>query len=397
MGERQPNTALRGKYAIVGLGQTRIGNHQGASPLSLLAEAMIDAVQDAGLRKQDIDGLITRGSTSFYTHHQLIGEILGLDVNYSTTLGNGGASQCMAVATACMAIEAGLCEVVVCGSGWDSYSALRRNDKKMAVELVPADQQSKEFRYEFGYYGEVATYALGARRHMHQFGTTKEQLGAIAVSCRQHASRNPLAQQRKLISLDEYLAARPIVDPLGLLDCAQNSDGAAAVVVTSAERARDMAARPAYILGFGTANNTRGWMAGDHMIDNAARRSGECAYRMAGIRPREVDTAQLYDCFTYILLTQLEAYGFCALGEGGAFVASGAMDLGGALPTNTAGGLLSEGHVDGAAHIVEAVRQLRWSNEPDRQVQDARIALVSGHGGNTVCHSTLILGRDPAA
>ena len=145
--------------------------------------------------------------------------------------------------------------------------------------------------------------------------------------------------------------------------------------------------------GFGSSNNLRGWIADDHMVTTAARASGERAYRIADVTPGDIDTAQLYDCFTYMVLAQLEDYGFCDKGGGGGFVASGALTLDGAMPTNTAGGQLSEGHVEGMLQIVEGVRQLRHAHPPERQVPDARLALVSGHGGNTVCHSTLILER----
>jgi acetyl-CoA acetyltransferase len=171
------------------------------------------------------------------------------------------------------------------------------------------------------------------------------------------------------------------------------SDGAGAVIVTSLERAKTLKAPPVVIKGFGTFNNTRGWLIEDHMIRLAAKQSGEQAYKMAGLTAKDVNTAQIYDCFTGMVVAQLEDYGFCKKGEGGPFVASGALELGGALPTNTSGGQLSEAHVEGMLQIVEGVRQLRHQYEPERQVKDAQIALVSGHGGNTVCHSSLLLGR----
>ena len=198
---------------------------------------------------------------------------------------------------------------------------------------------------------------------------------------------------KKPLTREEYHAARLIVAPFGLYDCSLRSDGAGAVIITSRERARDLRQRPVLIKGFGSHNNTRGWFADDNMIHTAAGPSGAAAYRMAGLGPNDVDTAQIYDCFTWMVLTELEDYGFCKKGEGGDFVASGALRLRGALPCNTAGGLLSEGHVDGMLHIVEAARQLRRAYPAERQVKDAEIALVSGHGGNQVCHSTLILGR----
>jgi acetyl-CoA acetyltransferase len=228
---------------------------------------------------------------------------------------------------------------------------------------------------------------------MELYGTKREHFGHISVAFRNHASKNPHAQKQTPITLDDYLNARLIVDPFGLLDCSLVSDGAGAVVVTSAERARDMQRHPVLISGFGFQNNLRGWLHEDHMTTTAAKKSSETAYAMAGIGPKDVDTAQIYDCFTYMVLTQLEDYGFCKKGEGGDFVASGALELDGTLPTNTSGGQLSESHVEGMLQPVEAVRQLRQEYGPDRQVKNAEVAVVSGHGGNTVCHSSLVLRR----
>src|SRR5262245_19431593 len=192
---------MRGKYAIVGVGQSPMGRVPDTSALSLLALAIRNAVADAGLKKHDIDGLITRGPDDVYCHHQRIGEVLGLNVPFSTSLDNGGASQCLAVALACTAIEAGLCQTAVCGYGRDSWSRTRSAEGKMRVALVPAGQRSEEFGPEFGLFGAAATHALGARRHMHQYGTTREQLGAVALAFRQHACRNPAAQMREPLTL----------------------------------------------------------------------------------------------------------------------------------------------------------------------------------------------------
>jgi acetyl-CoA acetyltransferase len=383
---------LKGKYAIVGVGQSAIGKVANVSALSLLAHAMRNAIADAGLSKQDIDGLISRGPDDIYCHHQRVGEILGLNVSFSTSLDNGGASQCLAVALACTAIRAGLCETVVCGYGRDSWSRTRSPEGKMRVALVPESQRPSEFGPEFGYLGAAATHALGARRHMHLYGTTREQLGAVAVAFRTHAARNPAAQMREPLDLQQYLNARLIVEPFGLYDCSLITDGAGAVVVTSADRARDLRRSPVFILGVGSANNLRGWCHDEHMVETAARHSAQAAYRRAGLGPKDVDLAQLYDCFTYTVLVQLEDYGFCRKGEGGPFAAAGSLALDGPLPANTSGGQLSEGHVEGMLQIVEAVRQLRREHPAERQVPEAKVAVVSGHGGNTVCHSTLILG-----
>ena len=390
------NRGLRDKYAIVGVGQSPIGKAPGLSALSLLALAMKNAIEDSGLSKQEIDGIISRGPNDMYCHHQRIGEIMGINVSFSTSLDNGGASQCLSVAVACMAIESGLCNTVVCGYGRDTWSRTRSPQAKMRMALVPETQRPMEFGPEFGYFGAVATHAFGARRHMYLYGTTKEQLGAVAITFRSHASKNPLAQIRESLTMKQYLNARPIVEPFGLYDCSLVTDGAAAVVVTSAERARDLRKPPVYILGFGSANNLRGWFFDDQMVDTAARKSAETAYQMAGVTTHDVDTVQLNDPFTFMVLVQLEDYGFCKKGEGGPFAASGILDLNGALPTNTSGGQLSEGHLEGMLQIVEAVRQLRHEHTSERQVKGAETALVSGHGGNTVCHSTLILGRSPS-
>ena len=180
---------------------------------------------------------------------------------------------------------------------------------------------------------------------------------------------------KKPMTLEDYYEARLVVDPFGMFDCSLNSDGAGAVVVTSTERARSLKQKPVLIKGFATHNNTKGWIEEDHMLSTGAVESGERAFKMAGLGPKDVDTAQIYDCFTYMVLTQLEDYGFCKKGEGGAFVRSGALRLGGALPTNTSGGQLSEAHVEGMLQIVEGARQLQGVYGPDRQVPDAEIAL----------------------
>lgn len=389
-----PNKALRNKYAIVGVGQSDLGQVPGYSSLGLLNEAMHNAVEDAGMAKSDIDGLICRGPDDIYTHHQRMGELLGIDAEFSTTLDNGGASQILSIILAAMAIDAGLCEVVLCGYGRDSWSRTHKDTTaRMSVPLVPPEQERSEFNAEVGMFGAVAMHALGASRHMALYGTTKDQLGSIAVTFREHALRNPQAQMKQPLTLEKYHSGRPIVDPFNVYDCSLVTDGAGAVVVCSAERAKDLAQAPTLISGFGTFNNLRGWYHDEHMTDTAARRSGEKAFEMAGIAPRHIDTAQLYDCFTYMVLTQLEDYGFCEKGEGGQFVESGSLSLDGSLPCNTSGGQLSEGHVEGMLQIVEGVRQLRHAYESDRQVTDAEFALISGHGGNTVCHSSLILQR----
>ncbi len=384
---------MRDKYAIVGTATSDLGR-TGKDSLYLLEQAMRRAIDDAGLKVSDIDGIVSRGADDIYTHHQRIGARLGIDVRFSTSLDNGGASQILAVALACMAIDAGLATTVITGYGRNSWTRTHASEgTRTQMELVPDDQLPKEFAPEFGYFGAPGTHALGAQRHMYEFGTTREHFGHVAMALRDHALRNPNAVMKKPLTMDDYLNARMIAEPFGLYDCSLVSDGAGAVIVTSLERAKTLKQPPVVIKGFGTFNNTRGWLVEDHMIRLAAKQSGETAYKMAGLSAKDVSTAQIYDCFTYMVMAQLEDYGFCKKGEGGPFVASGALELRGAIPTNTSGGQLSEAHVEGMLQIVEGVRQLRHQYGPERQVKDAEIALISGHGGNTVCHSSLLLGR----
>ncbi len=389
----EPSTHLRDKCAIVGAGTSRLGKVPGVSAHGLLEEAMTAALADAGLTTQDVDGLICRGPDEIYTFHQVMGARLGINANFSTTLTNGGASQVLGVALAVMAIDNGLANTVLVGYGRDNWSRVHATkDSHLRASGRPQQMYGVEFGPEYGYFGAVAAHGMGARRHMHDYGTTREQFGAISVAFRRHALRTPDAAMKKPLTMEDYLAGRMIVEPFGLFDCSLQTDAAGAVVVTSAERAKDLKSRPVMVKGFGSHNNLSGWWTDDNLTTTGALESGQAAYAMAGVGPDDIDFAQIYDCFTYMVLVQLEDYGFCKKGEGGAFVTSGALDLDGELPTNTSGGQLSEAHVEGMLQIVEGVRQLQGIYGPDRQVKDAELGLISGHGGNTVCESTLILG-----
>ena len=389
----EPSTHLRDRCAIVGTATSKLGKVPGMSAIGLLEEAMAGALEDAGLTTADVDGLLVRGPDEIYTFHQVVGERLGIDARFSTTLTNGGASQVMGVALATMAIDAGLASCVLVGYGRDNWSRVHATkDNHLRSSGRPQELYGVEFGPELGYYGAIAAHAFGATRHMHEYGTTRDQFGAIAVAFREHALRNPDAMMKKPLTLDDYRAGRMVVAPFGLFDCSLQTDAAGAVVVTSAERARDLRQRPVLIKGFGTHNNISGWFNNDNLTHTGAIEAGKTAYAMAGLGAKDIDFAQIYDCFTYMVLVQLEDYGFCEKGEGGEFVASGALKLDGVLPTNTSGGQLSEAHVEGMLQIVEGVRQLQGKYGPDRQVKDAEIGLISGHGGNTVCESTLILG-----
>jgi acetyl-CoA acetyltransferase len=267
---------LRDVCAIVGAGNSRLGRVPGVSSLDLLVEAMRNAIADAGLKVSDIDGIICRGPDDSYCHHQRVGERLGINARFSTTLDNGGASQILAVALATMAIKAGLATTVICGYGRDAWSRTHKTEEaRVRNETRSEAQRAQEFAPEYGYFGAVAAHAFGATRHMHLYGTTRDQFGHVAVAFREHALRNPDAQMKKTLSLAQYHEAQPIVAPFGLFDCSLRSDAAGAVIVTSRERARDFKQPPVSVKGFGSYNNLTGWFTGDNMVTTAAKQSGE--------------------------------------------------------------------------------------------------------------------------
>jgi acetyl-CoA acetyltransferase len=375
---------LRDKYAVVGVGNTAVGKLPEMSDYGLQVEAAKRAMDDAGLKKPDIDGLITHSHLlgGVRVHHQRVAARLGIDTAFGVSVSTGGATSCLMIQLAAAAIDAGFCKTVLCVHG----------DKGLTREGGDTHDADREFGPEYGLFSAAALHAFGATRHMHEYGTTHDHLGAVAVAFRKHAQLNPAAQVRRPMTMQDYHNSRWIVWPYHLLDCCLRSDGAAAIIVTSEERARDLKRSPVYLMGMGRANNSRGPFYGNHMTELGAKESGARAFQMARITPADIDVAQIYDCFTYIALVTLEDYGFCKKGEGGPFVTGGRIELGGELPTNTSGGMLSEGYVEGMLQIVEAVRQLRGECGP-RQVKDAEIAIVSGNGGNAVCHSTLILRR----
>jgi acetyl-CoA acetyltransferase len=228
---------------------------------------------------------------------------------------------------------------------------------------------------------------------MHEYGTTSEQFGAIAVACRKHASLNPNASYRTPITLEDHQNSRMIADPFRLLDCCPSTVAAGAVIITSAERARDLPNKPVYILGLGHCNTHAEGQYASNMTTVAMKDASQRAYEMAGLGPRDVDFANLYDCFTYAALVTLEDYGFCAKGEGGAFVEGGRIELGGELPLNTGGGLLSQGHAGGFLHITETATQLRGT-AGERQVTDAKVGIVSGQCGVLGVNACLLMGND---
>jgi len=374
---------LASHAAIVGIGETAYcrGEGSGMSQLGLQLQAASRAIADAGLAANEIDGIMpfpNLGSAEAFAAN------LGCDnLRFAATIHMGGAAPVASLQAAAAAVTAGAASYVLIPAGWNGYSGRRAAQTvQEQASSIPGGAIARDFYLPFGLTAPPQWYALMARRHMHEFGTKPEQLGAIAVAMRKHAQLNDNAVMRgKPMGIDEYLASPMITEPYRLFDCCLETDGAAAVVVTSAERARDLAAAPVDILGVAAGQpypadeitNRR-----DIFMTGLTIAAPE-AFAKAGVGPADVDFAEIYDCFTFEVLQQLEETGFCGRGEGGAFVENGRIELGGELPVNTHGGLLSEAHVLGMNHIVEAVRQLR-GQAGARQVPDAELGVVTGWG-----------------
>jgi len=376
--------SLKDKYCIAGVGMSKVGRVPGITSYGFNLEAIKYAIEDAGLDKGEVDGILTKAPTSGFImlYSAKISQLLGISPKVTLTIDAAGATNAMMVQYAMMAIDTGLCNTVVCSYGDNPLSG-------------PAGTYARGRGSDaaYGMFGAPSGYALVAQRHMQEYGTTSRQLGAIAVACRKHACLNPDAQMfGRPMTIDDHQNSRFVVEPLRLFDCCLVSDGGAAVVVTSAERARNLRKQPVYIMGMGQSHPVTDIGQRYPITATGARGSGEIAFRMAGITPRDVDLAQIYDCFTITLLITLEEYGFCRNGEGGPFVEEGRIEIGGELPVNTSGGLLSETGMPGMQLIVEAARQLRGEGGP-RQVKDAEIAVVSHQGGIMTTHATLVLRR----
>jgi len=384
---------LRGKAAIVGAADTEVGCVAGMGATDLCVDAILRALADAGIRKDAVDGLVTCNSMAepFLYHAEAMAEYLQIFPRYCISVGAGGGTTFTALHQAASAIASGICTTVVIAMADSLRSGLSR-ERALAMQ---SSSGHPEFERPYGA-PVPAYYALIARAHMHEFGTTPEQLAAVAVSARKHAALNPAAQMRTPITIGDVLASRLIADPLHLLDCSLVSDGGAAIVLTSAERARDFPHPPVYLLGAGEGHSHEHISQARSLTTSAAAEAGRSAYAMAGIGPRDVDLAQLYDCFTPVVIIELEDLGFCAKGEGGPFVAAGTIGPGGALPVNTHGGMLSHCHPGNPGSmfaLTEAVLQLR-RQAGERQLPKADIALVHGQGGIMSSHCTILLGRE---
>ncbi|ARP86667.1 thiolase [Bordetella genomosp. 9] len=380
---------LRGRTAIVGVGHAGLGQAHGYTEMEILAQAAHRAVADAGLTMQDIDGICTASVAATMWAMPVI-EHLGIRPTFIDSTMLGGSSFVAHLLPAMHALETGQCNaVLVC------YGSTQRTSTLSRAEIGRVRKNFDPQPYETPYdpLSPLSSYALAAARHMHQYGTTREQLAEVALAASKWAQLNPEAQRRDPITLDEILASPMVSDPLTVRDCCLVTDGAGAYVLVRGDRARDMPRKPVYVLGNATAVWNRQISSMHDLTVTAAQASGRRAFDMAGLRPADIDVLELYDAFTINPILFLEDLGFCAKGEGGAFVSGGRIAPGGELPVNTNGGGLCCVHpgMYGIFITIEAVRQLRGGCG-DRQVRDAQLALVHGNGGTLSSQSTAILG-----
>ena len=378
------NGLVRGSVAVVGVAESELGQvAAGTTPLDLMAQGVVRALADCGLRLSDVDGLFA-ASTQLRFTTMALAEYLGIVPRYQDSTQIGGSSFMSHIAHAMTAIEQGLCEVAVIAHGSTQRSLSR------------ATASPREFNpYESPYRPmlPVSAYAMAASRHMHQYGTTIEQLAEVAVAARRWALLNPVAWEKQPLTIADVLAAPRVSDPLGVRDCCLVNDGGGAIVLTSAARARTLAKAPAYVLGVGESLSHASISGMPDLTHTAASRSGAQAYAMAGVTAADVDVALVYDAFTINTVLFLEDLGFCAKGEGGPFVQGGAIGPGGRFPVNTNGGGLSYCHpgMYGLLLLVEAVRQLRGECGV-RQVPGCALALAHGNGGVLSSQATVLLG-----
>ena len=376
---------LKDQACIVGVGETAYTRGSGKSVLRLVLEASRHAIADAGLTVQDIDGFVLSGSFLF---QEALAANLGInDLRYSTYVQMGGASPVTALQSAAMAVSMGIATHVLVPFGWNGYSEARvsRRERPDSPQVQRPDnamsQAVRNFYAPYGALAPVQYYAWLATRHRELYGTTDEDMAQVALTCRAHAQHNPRAYMYdRPLTLDQYLESPIMATPFRILDCCLETDGACAVIVTAADRARDLPHDPVYIMGVSEGH--------PYPADDIPNRpdffkiglsfAAPRAFEMAGVTPQDIDFAEVYDCFTYVVMLQLEAVGFCEPGEARYFVQDDRLRVGGALPINTHGGLHSEAHVWGLNHVVEATRQLR--HQAGLQVEECELGLVTGWG-----------------
>jgi acetyl-CoA acetyltransferase len=376
----------RGGAAIVGAAESDIGQvGPGYNVIDLMAQGIVRALDDCGLKLKDVDGLIS-SCTQSRTSPLNLAEYLGMSPRFIDGTIIGGSSFMFHVQHAMMALEAGLCEVAVIAYGSTQRSIGRQNAS--VREINPFETPYRPFL-------PSSAYALAASRHMHEFGTTREQMAEVAVAAREWALKNPVAWEKKPLTVEEVLAARMVSYPFTVRDICLVTDGGGAIVMVSPERAKSLKKKPVYVLGQGQCITHANISSMPDLTTTGALEAGRQAYAMAGLAAKDIDVCELYDAFTINTILFLEDLGFCKKGEGGAFVSGGRIAPGGALPVNTNGGGLSYCHpgMYGLFLLIEAVRQLRGECG-DRQVKDANTAIAHGNGGVLSSQSTVILGSE---
>jgi acetyl-CoA acetyltransferase len=384
-----PRRAIPDRVRLVGGAHTALGRLPDTTPIELQAEAAHGALADAGLSPSDVDAVICQSpfTRALFFNAESLAEYIGAQPAITHTLAGGAVGTSM-ITSASAWIASGLARVVLCVYG-ETAATASRGVRGLAMA---AGEAMEEFEKVYAANAPPIQYALLARRYLDRYGYTEDALGAVAIADSEHAALNPAATRRAPISLDAYRAARPIADPLKVLDCALISDGGCAFVLADRSVAREADQAEVAVLGLGGASTHWQLAQAPDLDDLGIERSARLAYEMAGVGPDDIDVAQLYDCFTIAVLLQLEGLGFCGPGEGGHYALAGKLRLGSERPVNTYGGLLSCAHLADTLAIVEGLHQLRGTAGP-RQVPDARVALVTGIAGWVSTHRTLILGR----
>ncbi len=381
--------AYNGRIAIVGVAESEYGRVPHLTEMQMHAQATWRAMEESGLRKDEIDGVFCSSHSSGMPT-VMLSEYLQIFPRYTDSTSIGGSSFEAHLNHAVAAIRASKCEVALI-----TYASTQLSSRGRMIGTGGRSVSIPEDTYESPYGNIlVGAYAMAARRHMYQYGTTSEQLAEIAVVTRRHAALNPLAMYREPITVQDVLNSRMIADPLHLLDCCVVSDGGGAILVTTEERARDLKQMPVFVLGSSESHTHAHISQMPDLTVTAAAMTAPRAFAEAGLSPDDIDMAMIYDSFTITVLILLEDLGFCKKGEGGAFVQNGRIALGGQLPINTDGGGLSSNHpgMRGIFLMIEAVRQLRGQCGP-RQVEGAKIALAHGSGGLLSSQATTILGH----
>ncbi len=397
------NKSWSRQVAIAGIGESDLGIVPDRDPMQLHAQAARAALEDCGLKNTDVDGVLTVGTTNRLElmHSVLLAEYLGIQPRFTTTMQIGGATHIQMVISAANAIHCGMAEVVLIAAadsmrsfvGYGELMGLLGGDATGIISRIGHTQ----FEHPYGP-TIISTYAFAAVRHMHEFGTTPEQLAQVAVSIRKHAAMHPDAQKRDPLTIDDVLSSKMISSPLTKDMCSIISDGGGAFILTSAERARDLKKKPVLLLGAGARTLREHISLVEDPIRTGSIDAGRQAYGMSGLTPGDIDFAELYDCFSITPIMFLEDFGFCEKGEGGRFVEGGErIEIGGEIPIVTHGGCHAHCHPgmpSGIFHIIEAVKQLRGEVGGPRQVQNARTGLVNGLGGHYSSHTALIAGID---